>query len=127
MQKIDTSKAPKAIGPYSQAVKSGSLIFVSGALPIDPANGQLITGSIAQLTRQIILNLKAILEEGGSGLDRVVRCDVFLTDLKQDFSAMNEEYGRHFNGSCPPARQTVQVSALPLGSPIEISCIAEVG
>lgn len=126
MEKIETLQAPKAIGPYSQAVKSGNLLFVSGQLPVDPKTGQLISGDMVELTRQVLLNLKAILEEAGSALDQVVRCDVFLTDLKNDFPQMNAEYGKHFDVSCPPARQTVQVAALPLGSPIEISCIAVV-
>lgn len=127
MKQIKTNEAPEAIGPYSQGVKvdaTAKLLFVSGQLPIDPHSGKIVSGDIAELTRQVIVNLKSILEAGGSSLDKVVRCDVFLTDLKKDFQAMNEEYAKHFKGHCPPARQTIQVSGLPLGCPIEISCIA---
>lgn len=127
-KKIETSKAPKALGPYSQAValqEGRPLLFVSGQLPIDPKTGTLITGDMRILTKQVIDNLEEILHAGGSSLDRVVRVDVFLKDLK-DFAAMNEEYAKRFNGSVTPARQTIQVADLPLGSPIEISCIAAV-
>lgn len=126
IKKIDTSEAPKALGPYSQGiVVTGvqSLVFVSGQLPIDPKTGSLISGDIQTLTRQTIDNIEAVLRSGGSSLDLVLRTDVFLTDLK-DFAAMNEEYVKRFNGGMPPARQTIQVPALPMGSPVEISCIA---
>lgn len=123
MKKIETAKAPEALGPYSQAVKVDTLVFVSGQLPIDPKTMQMVEGDIGILTERIIRNLEAILAASGSSLDKVVRCDVFLTDLKH-FKAMNEEYNKHFKGQCPPARQTVQVAALPMNSPIEISCIA---
>ena len=123
MKKIETSEAPKALGPYSQAVQQGELIFVSGQLPINPNTGQLLMGDISAQTRLVIENLKAILKASGSDLDKVVRCEVFLTDL-ENFKSMNEEYSKYFNGKCPPARQTIQVAALPMGSPIEISCIA---
>ncbi|MGK5593983.1 MAG: RidA family protein [Parachlamydiaceae bacterium] len=123
MEKIVTDQAPKALGPYTQAVKAGGLVFVSGQLPIDLKTGKLISGDIRQLTAQVFSHLKAILEASGSSLDHVVRCDVFLTDL-QDFQMMNEEYSKYFKSHCPPARQTIQVAALPLGSSIEISCIA---
>lgn len=125
-KKLETSEAPLALGPYSQgtAVVNGSgLLFVSGQLPIDPKTGKLISGDIKVLTRQVIDNLEAILRSGGSSLELVVRAEVFMTDLK-DFSGMNEEYGKRFKGPVTPARQTIQVAALPLGSPIEISCIA---
>jgi 2-iminobutanoate/2-iminopropanoate deaminase len=128
-KRIVTEEAPKALGPYSQAVSvqqigSVDLIFVSGQIPIDPATGQLLQGDIKLLTRQVIQNLDAILKAANSSLQRVVRTDVFLKDLKDDFQAMNEEYAQWFSGEVAPARQTVQVSDLPLGSPIEISCIA---
>lgn len=125
LEKIDTEKAPKALGPYSQAVKSGDFLFVSGQLPIDPATGQLIVGDIQAITKQIIENIKAILLAAGTNLDNVVRTDVFMTDLKL-FSAMNEEYARAFKGPVHPARQTIQVAGLPLGSILEISCIAKI-
>lgn len=127
LRKVETVKAPKAIGPYSQgvAVEAGkALLFVSGQLPVDPATGKLCEGDIKAMTKQVIDNLEAILLEGGSGLDLVVRTDVFLKDLKKDFGAMNEEYAKRFSGSAAPARQTIQASELPMGSPIEISCIA---
>lgn len=121
MKKIQTDKAPAAIGPYSQAVVAGGTVYVSGQLPIDPATGKLVEGDIKILTARVIDNLEAILVAAGSSLDKVVRVDVFLKDLK-DFAAMNEVYAKRFSSA--PARQTIQVSALPLGSIIEISCIA---
>lgn len=123
VKKIETSQAPKALGPYSQAIVSNGLCFVSGQLPIDPKTGKLIEGDIRQMTRQVINNLEAILVASGSGLELVVRTDVFLKDL-QDFQAMNEEYAKCFSQETPPARQTIQVADLPKSSPIEISCIA---
>lgn len=126
LQKIETLNAPKALGPYSQGVSvqgSSRLVFVSGQLPIDPKTGKLIEGDIKALTKQVIDNLEAVLTEAGSSLDLVVRSDVFLKDLK-DFAAMNEEYAKRFTGNTTPARQTIQVADLPMGSPIEISCIA---
>jgi 2-iminobutanoate/2-iminopropanoate deaminase len=129
LEKIESNQAPKAIGPYSQAIRvngSPSLIFVSGQLPLDLSTGNLITGDIRILTNHIINNIEAILKASGSGLDKVVRVDIFLTDLKKDFGPLNEEYAKRFNSPTPPARQTVQVSELPKGSPVEISCIAVV-
>lgn len=126
IEKIETNQAPKAIGPYSQAVRvngNASLIFVSGQLPIVPATGELLSGDIRLLTKCVIDNIEAILKASGSSLQHVVRADVFLKDLK-DFNAMNEEYAKRFNSPTPPARQTIQVSELPKGAPIEISCIA---
>ena len=126
IKRLETSSAPRAIGPYSQgtALMNGhALVFVSGQLPIDPKTSTLIKGDIKAMTKQVIDNLEAILHTGGSSLDLVLKVEVFLTDLK-DFTAMNEEYSKRFNGPVTPARQTVQVVALPLGSPIEISCIA---
>jgi 2-iminobutanoate/2-iminopropanoate deaminase len=124
-QKIETAQAPKALGPYSQgvSVKGGEWVFVSGQLPIDPVTNALVKGDIQLLTRQVIKNLEAILQVSQIGLEHVVRTDVFLTDLN-DFKLMNEEYARHFKGPTFPVRQTIQVAALPLGSSIEISCIA---
>lgn len=125
LQRIDSAEAPKAIGPYSQAVKAGEFIFVSGQLPIDVATGKLIDGDMQALTRRVIENIQAILQAAECSLQDVVRTDVFLTDLQQ-FAAMNEEYGRYFQGPKFPARQTIQVAALPLGATIEISCIAHI-
>lgn len=124
--KISTDNAPAALGPYSQAIainRTEKMVFVSGQLPIDPSSGTLIKGDIAALTKQVIKNIQEILHAAGSDLHLVIRTDVFLADLK-DFKEMNEEYARHFSGETPPARQTIQVAGLPLGSPIEISCIA---
>jgi len=125
LEKIETLNAPQAIGPYSQgiAVINASFIFVSGQLPVDPSTGKLVEGDIKEMTKQVINNLEAILVAGGSSLQQVVRTDVFLKDIKKDFALMNEEYAKRF-GSPAPARQTIQVSELPMGSPIEISCIA---
>lgn len=127
LKAINTQSAPSAIGPYSQAVVVQSpqkLIFVSGQLPIDPATGKLIVGDMTAMTRCILNSIKAILEEAGSSMENVVRVDIFCTDLKSDFATINEEYGRHFTGSVKPARQTIQVAALPLGASVEISCVA---
>lgn len=123
IEKISSSNAPKAIGPYSQAIKANGFIFVSGQLPLDPVTGALTTGDIAILTRQVIINIETILQASGSSLQKVVRVDIFLTDLK-DFSEMNEEYEKHFKYEPYPARQTIQVSKLPKDASIEISCIA---
>lgn len=127
MEKIETQKAPKALGPYSQGISIHSnrkLLFVSGQLPVDPLTGKIVEGGIREMTRQVISNIEAILLAGGSGLHQIVRMDIFLKDLKSDFSPMNEEYAIKISGPIFPARQTVQVSELPMGSPIEISCIA---
>lgn len=129
IQRIEIEDAPKAIGPYSQGICaiSASLIFVSGQLPIDPKTGQLVQGDIKVLTHRVLDNIEAILCAGTSDLARVVRVDIFLKDLKNDFKPMNEVYAQRFKGPNYPARQTVQVSELPLGAPIEISCIALLG
>jgi 2-iminobutanoate/2-iminopropanoate deaminase len=123
LKQIETPHAPKALGPYSQAVKANSFIFVSGQLPIDPSTSKLIQGDIGTLTKQVLSHIENILIAAGSSLKDVVRVDIFLKDLN-DFSALNEEYARVFCHSVKPARQTVQVAKLPLDSPIEISCIA---
>lgn len=125
-QKVATTSAPKAIGPYSQAIGipiGQRLLFVSGQLPIDPATGEIIKGTITEHTKLVLDNIEAILKAGGSNLSEVIRTEIFLTDLA-DFNAMNSEYAKRFIGSATPARQTIQVSALPKGAQIEISCIA---
>jgi 2-iminobutanoate/2-iminopropanoate deaminase len=118
---IKTEKAPKAIGPYSQAIRSGAYIFVSGQLPADPASGE-ISGDIKAQTNQVFKNIAAILSEAGGSLRDVVKTTVFLKDLN-DFAAMNEVYKQYFDQE-PPARSCVQVAAIPKGALIEIESIA---
>ena len=119
---ISTDRAPKAIGPYSQGIVTGGFLFLSGQVPLDPSTGSLLKGTMQDEAGRVLDNLKAVLEAAGSGLDRVVRTTVFLTDLK-DFEAMNGAYARAF-GENRPARSTVQVSALPKGARVEIDAIA---
>jgi 2-iminobutanoate/2-iminopropanoate deaminase len=119
---ISTSEAPGAIGPYSQAVRSGKFLFCSGQIPLDPKTGKLITGDIAAQTRRVLDNIAAILKAEGLAFDHIVKTTVFLTDLG-DFQTVNEIYGSYFRQE-PPARSTVQVSALPKGANIEIEVIA---
>src|ERR1041385_5540758 len=108
---IATNDGPKAIGPYSQAIKANGFVFVSGQVAIDPATQQVMDGDVAAQTERVIRNLAGILKGAGSGLEKVVRCGVFLKSMN-DFAAMNEVYGKFFN-SAPPARSTVEVSRLP--------------
>lgn len=115
---ISTPHAPAAIGPYSQAVKAGHFLFVSGQLPIDPETGKLVDGDIGKQTEQVMNNLRAICESAGASLANVVKTTLFLRDLGQ-FKSINEAYGRYFTEN-PPARATVEVSALPLGAALEI-------
>jgi 2-iminobutanoate/2-iminopropanoate deaminase len=120
---VSSDQAPKAIGPYSQAVDTGDLVFLSGQIPLDSANGQIVgPGEIQAQTERVLLNLKAVLQASGLTLAHVVRTTVFLVDLAE-FSRMNEVYARHFTAE-PPARSTVQVSALPRGVRVEIDAIA---
>ena len=121
---VSTDSAPGAIGPYSQAIRAGSLLFVSGQVPIDPATGAIVDGDIAAQTRRVLQNLGAILEAAGLSFDHVVRTTVFLTDMN-DFAAMNEVYATCFT-SPAPARATVQVSRLPKDARVEIDAIASV-
>lgn len=123
IQAIKTEKAPQAIGPYSQAVLASSFLFVSGQLPLDPSTGKLVMGDIRLQINRVLDNIKAILEAGNCTFQDVVRCDLFLKDLN-DFAVVNEEYGKRFTQSSPPARQTIQVARLPLDASVEISCIA---
>jgi len=122
---IASAGAPAAIGPYSQAVSAGGLVFVSGQIPLDPATGLLVEGGIAAQTERVLSSLRAVLEAAGSGLDRVVKTTVFLTDLGA-FAEVNEVYARFF-AAAPPARATVQVAALPRGAGIEIEAVALAG
>jgi 2-iminobutanoate/2-iminopropanoate deaminase len=121
-QAVSTSSAPKAIGPYSQAIRAGSLLFVSGQVPIDPATGELVQGDIAAQTRRVFENLGAILKAAHSSFDQVVRTTVYLADMN-DFAAMNEVYGSYFSAPAP-ARATVQVARLPKDARVEIDVIA---
>lgn len=121
-QAVSTDKAPKAIGPYSQAVRAGNLLFVSGQVPIDPATGALIEGDIAAQTDRVMRNLSAILEAAGASMDHVVRCTVYLADMN-DFAAMNEVYGGYFSQPAP-ARATIQAVRLPKDARVEIDVIA---
>ncbi len=119
---ISTERAPAAIGPYSQAIAAGGLIFVSGQLAIDPATGELVSGDIAAMTRQIFRNIEAVLAAAGSGLDKIVKTTVFLADLG-DFQTMNGAYSEFFPAQ-PPARSTVQVARLPRDARVEIEVVA---
>ena len=123
-QAVATEKAPKAIGPYSQAVRAGNLLFVSGQVPIDPATGALIDGDIAAQTDRVMRNLAAILQAAGATMDQVVRCTVYLADMN-DFAAMNEVYGSYFTVPAP-ARATIQAVRLPKDARVEIDVIAEI-
>lgn len=123
IKKIETTLAPQAIGPYSQAVVASPFIFVSGQLPIDPQTGKLVTSDLRIQVNRVLDNLLAILEASGCSFEHVVRCDVFVIDLN-DFSVLNQEYAKRFTQPIPPARQTIQVARLPLDALVEISCIA---
>lgn len=124
-QTISTERAPKAIGPYSQAVIWEGLVFASGQIPLDPATGQLIEGDIAAQTERVMENLRAVLEAAGSSLAQVLKTTVYLKDVSE-FPRMNEVYGRYFPEE-PPARATVEVARLPRDARVEIEAIAEVG
>ncbi|MEO6420094.1 MAG: RidA family protein [Polyangiaceae bacterium] len=124
MKAISTTHAPGAIGPYSQAVRVSNLVFLSGQIPLDPATGKIVEGGIAEQTTQVMANLSAVLEAAGVRFANVAKTTIYLTDLA-DFQAVNEIYARSFAGT-PPARATVQVSALPRGSRVEIDAIAVV-
>jgi 2-iminobutanoate/2-iminopropanoate deaminase len=119
---IATNEGPKAIGPYSQAIKADGLVFLSGQICLDPATQQLITGDVAAQTERVLQNITAILKASGSSLGQVVKTTVFLKSMN-DFAAMNEVYGRHFT-SDPPARSTVEVARLPKDVLVEIDVIA---
>ncbi len=119
---VTTDRGPKAIGPYSQAVKANGFVFVSGQIAIDPKTQQVIEGAIVPQTERVMENLKGIVEASGSSLDKVVKTTVFLADMN-DFAAMNEVYARYFPAN-PPARATVQVSRLPKDVRVEIEVIA---
>jgi 2-iminobutanoate/2-iminopropanoate deaminase len=119
---ISTDKAPGAIGPYSQAIKTGGMVYCSGQIPIDPETGEFVSNEISEQTEQVLKNLSAVLEAAGAALDSVVKTTVFLADMS-DFAAMNEVYGRFFSEN-KPARATVQAARLPRDAKVEIECIA---
>lgn len=121
---ISTKDAPGAIGPYSQGVKIGNLIFMSGQIPIDPKTGEIVTGDVKKAANRCILNLKAVLESAGSSLNNVVKTTVFIKDMN-DFAAVNEVYGKYFIENYP-ARSCVEVARLPKDVLVEIEAIAEI-
>jgi 2-iminobutanoate/2-iminopropanoate deaminase len=120
---IATDKAPKAIGPYSQAIAAGNLIFTSGQIPLDPATQQMVEGDVRAQTERVMQNLEAVLAAAGATFANVVKTTIFLADLG-DFAIVNEVYGKRFPSN-PPARSTVQVAALPKGARVEIDLIAQ--
>jgi 2-iminobutanoate/2-iminopropanoate deaminase len=121
-ESVQTDNAPKAIGPYEQAIKANGFIYTAGQIPIDPKTGNFVEGGVTAQTRQVLENLKAVLEAGGSALDRVIKATVFLKNMA-DFAAMNEVYTQYL-GSAKPARSTVAVAELPRGALIEIDLVA---
>lgn len=121
---IHTKNAPAAVGPYSQAVGIGNLVYTAGQIPLDPQTGKMIDGDISAQTERALLNLQAVLQAAGSSLDAVIKTTVFLQDM-DEFGAMNAVYGRFFNQN-PPARSAVEVAALPLGARVEVEAVATV-
>lgn len=122
-QIIHTPNAPAPIGPYSQAVRMGNTVYTSGQIAIDPKTGQLVSGSIAEETHQVMRNMKAVLEAAGLSFDQVLKSTIFITNM-DDFGAINEVYGSYFDADTAPARETVQVARLPKDVRVEISMIA---
>ncbi len=120
---IRTEAAPAPVGPYSQGIKTGNMVFASGQIPLDPATGKIVEGEIEDETKQVLANLRAVLEAAGSSMDNVIKATVYLTDLSQ-FPRVNAVYAEAFNVDPAPARVTVGVAALPLGSHVEIDAIA---
>jgi 2-iminobutanoate/2-iminopropanoate deaminase len=119
---VHTNNAPKAIGPYSQAIRAGNALYTAGQVALDPASGQLVEGGIEAQTRRVLDNLSAVLEAAGGTLANVVKTTVFMQDLGE-FAAMNAVYAEYFTAQ-PPARSTVQVAGLPRGAKVEIECVA---
>lgn len=125
LEPVRSDGAPRAIGPYAQAVRAGEWLYCSGQIAIDPSSGELVPGGAAEQTDQVMRNLAAVLEEAGASLERVVRTTVYLDDL-EDFAEMNEAYGRHL-GEHRPARAAVEVARLPRGAAVEIDAVAYLG
>ena len=121
-QSVSTDAAPQAIGPYSQAIRTGSLLFCSGQVPLDPSSGELVKDDIEGQTRRCLENLSAVCEAAGGSLSAAVRCTVYLTDMN-DFARVNEVYGSFFEGADPPARVAIGVASLPKGADIEVDAI----
>ena len=121
---VSTDRAPEAIGPYSQAVRSGKYVFCSGQVPLDPASGELVGESVSDQTRRAMENLGAVLEAAGASFQSVVKVTAYLTDMA-DFPEFNEVYGSYFEAE-PPARATVGVASLPKGARVEVECVAEI-
>ena len=119
---VHTHKAPQAIGPYSQAVRSGNMVFVSGQIPLNPETNEMVSGTIGEETHQVMMNLRAILEEAGMDLSNVIKTSIFLKTM-DDFAQVNEVYASYFKGDYP-ARETVAVAGLPKNARVEISVIA---
>src|SRR5687768_14412847 len=119
---VSTENAPDAIGPYSQAIRTGSLLFCSGQVPLDPSSGELVKDDIEGQTRRCLENLSAVCEAAGGSLSDAVRCTVYLTDMN-DFARVNEAYGSFFEGADPPARVAIGVAALPKGADVEVDAI----
>lgn len=124
-KQINTNNAPKAIGPYSQAVSFGNLVFISGQIPADPETGEIVSGGVGEEARQVMKNLKAILEEAGASFATAVKTSIFLKNM-DDFAVVNEIYASYFEAGNYPARETVQVAKLPKDVNVEISMIAHI-
>lgn len=119
---IHTENAPAAIGPYSQGIDTGSLVFTSGQIPVNPATGELVNDDVRSATRQVMKNIAAILQQADTGIENIIKTTIFLKDI-EDFAAVNEEYASFFDEN-PPARSTIQVGKLPLDALVEIEAIA---
>ena len=124
-QRIYSDGAPAAVGPYSQGIKAGGWVWCSGQLPLDPETGEMVEGSVGELTRRVLLNVKAVCEAGGATLDQLVKCTVYLADM-DDFAEMNEVFADFFPNT-PPARAAVEVARLPKDARLEIDAVAYIG
>jgi len=121
---VQTDLAPKALGPYAQAIVAGGMVYCAGQIPLDPKTGEIVAGGIAEQTRQVLANLRAVLKQAGSDLDKAVKTTVFIKDMN-NFAAMNEVYGKpEYFGTQPPARSTVEVARLPRDVMVEIEVVA---